>query len=92
MCKAAEHAVYKHYRRQVGRFGPKVVIKQELSSSGQGVRVCEGLEALVAGAALEKWTGKCLRRDGVVTVEPWFDVRHFRNARIAIGCFVQVFK
>jgi hypothetical protein len=54
--------------------------------------VCEGLEPLVAGAALEKWTGKCLRRDGVVTVEPWFDVRHFRNASIAIGCFVQVFK
>jgi hypothetical protein len=88
------------WRQAVSTYGPKVVIKEEFSSSGLGVRVCEvrprpsptwrnliqrsicdsyrvaiqGAEELQAGEPLGKWLGKCLRRDGIVTVEPWMEI------------------
>ncbi|CAE8624753.1 unnamed protein product [Polarella glacialis] len=51
----------------VDRLGPKVVIKSEFSSSGQGVR-------WRWDAATEKWAQNRLRQDGAVTVEPWMDI------------------
>ena len=53
---------------------PKAVLKAEFSSSGLGVRVCEGVEAIAGSSELERWAGNCLRRDGTVTVEPFYDI------------------
>ena len=50
------------------------VIKEEFSSSGLGVRVCNSLSDLDSGKALERWLRGCLARDGVVTVEPWLEI------------------
>lgn len=69
VCRTLEEAL-----GAVATFGPQVVIKEEFTSSGRGVRVCEGPMQLQAGEPLEKWLGKCLRRDGVVTVEPWMEI------------------
>ena len=38
------------------------------------MRVCNGLDALNPGTALDRWVRGCLGRDGVVTVEPWLDI------------------
>ena len=38
------------------------------------MRVCNGLDALSPGTALERWVRGCLGRDAVVTVEPWLDI------------------
>jgi hypothetical protein len=52
----------------------KFVLKAEYSSSGLGVRVCQGGEApLAQGSADERWASGVLRRDGTLTVEPFFD-------------------
>ena len=61
-------------REAFAQHGPKVVLKTEFSSSGGGVRVCEGAASLEPGSAVEHWVVKCLQRDAVVTVEPWLDV------------------
>jgi hypothetical protein len=49
-----------------------------------GVRVCEMSEAaLEAGSPAERWAGNCLRRDGTLTVEPWYggnEYKHSTNA------------
>lgn len=51
----------------VQRFGPRVVIKSEFSSSGQGVR-------WRWEPVTESWARNRLRQDGAVTVEPWMDI------------------
>jgi hypothetical protein len=51
----------------VEKFGPKVVIKSEFSSSGQGVR-------WRWDGATEGWANNRLKQDGVVTVEPFMDI------------------
>ena len=61
-------------REAVVQLGPKVVLKAEYSSSGLGVRVCEGSAALDGGADAERWASNCLQRDGVLTVEPWYEI------------------
>jgi len=47
--------------------GPKVVIKSEYSSGGQGVR-------WRWDGATKEWAVNRLRQDGCVTVEPFYDI------------------
>lgn len=54
-------------REAVERFGPKVVLKAEFSSGGQGLRWRWDGET-------ESWTKNRLRQDGKVTVEPFMDI------------------
>jgi biotin carboxylase len=41
-------------RAALREHGPKVVLKSEYSSSGLGLRVCEGAASLASGAAAER--------------------------------------
>ena len=68
----------------------KAVLKAEFSSSGLGVRVCEGAAALEPGAPLEKWVQDCLRQDGALTVEPWMDVLAEVTAEWLNGAWMSV--
>jgi len=54
-------------QQAVDTLGPKVVIKSEFSSSGQGIR-------WRWDAATEGWANNRLKQDGVVTVEPFMDI------------------
>jgi hypothetical protein len=56
-------------RAAIARFGPRVVLKAEFSSSGLGQIVCDEWSDSV-----ERWAAKRLRQDGVLTVEPWLDI------------------
>jgi hypothetical protein len=56
-------------RSAITRFGPRVVLKAEFSSSGLGQMVCDDWND-----AAERWAIKRLRQDGVLTVEPWLDI------------------
>ena len=61
-------------RQAVVTHGPKVVLKGEFSSAGLGVRVCDGASCLEAGLPDERWASNALRRDGVLTVEPYLEI------------------
>eukprot|EP01052_Picozoa_sp_SAG31_P001783 SAG31_NODE_60_length_29419_cov_39.876398_7_plen_253_part_00 len=64
-------------REAVASCGPKVAIKTEFSSSGMGQRIYDqsrSSELDADGSSIVKWACKCLRLDGVLTVEPWLDI------------------
>ena len=68
----------------------KAVLKAEFSSSGLGVRVCEGAAALEPGAPLEQWVQERLRQDGVLTVEPWLQLLAEVSAEWLNGAWMSV--
>lgn len=57
----------------------RAVLKAEFSSSGLGVRVCEGAQdgatpIAAEGSELARWAANCIARDGALLVEPWLDI------------------
>ena len=62
VCKSLEEI-----NNAVELYGPKIVIKSEYSSGGQGIR-------WRWDDATEGWAINRLRQDGCVTVEPYFDI------------------
>ena len=57
----------------------RAVLKAEFSSSGLGVRVCEGAQdgtnqIGAEGSELSRWAANCIARDGALLVEPWLDI------------------
>jgi len=71
---------FEEVQAAVSLHGPgRVVLKAEYSSSGLGLMLCDALESLETGARCEGhdvrgWVGNGLKRDGVVSVEPYLEV------------------